>query len=457
MVKLFQVIHMGNKTIVGQATANGISALHLIRVSGDDAFSVVGKIFNGPSLDKALHHSVIYGHIEENGEIIDEVMVFVYRAPNTYTRENMVEISCHGGFLAVSEIIRLLVKSGADLAKKGEFTKRAFLNGRIDLTEAESVMDIVNAKTRSQLVLAEKTLGGEIKSLIAGLQSDLLNIIAKIAVNIDYPEYDDIEILTNETLVPEISALKTKIDKIISQSKTGKIIREGVSVVIAGKPNVGKSSLMNSLLKEEKAIVTDISGTTRDLIDAEMNIDGILVRLTDTAGIRESSDTVEKIGIDRAKKAVSDADLVLLVLDNSESLTDYDRALLTLTEKKPRIIVGNKSDIGKKINLDSERVISTSAKNKSGMDELTAAIYNTFVSAKTDLGDAMLANSRHIGKLEEAGESLTSALKAAKSRLPVDMIEIDLRESWSHLGEITGDSAAESLVDRLFSSFCLGK
>lgn len=450
---------MLESTIVGQATANGIGALNLIRVSGEDAIRLVNGVFQGKDLEQAAGNEAIYGHIMDGKDTIDEVIAILYRAPHSYTRENMVEITCHGGFFVASEIIRLLIRNGARLAERGEFTRRAFLNGRIDLTEAESVMDIINAKNKAQLDQAQKALRGDIKVQVDKMQNDLLGIIAQIEVNIDYPEYDDVEVITDKIVIPKIKDLIVRIETAIASSQTGKIIRDGIKTVIAGKPNVGKSSLLNSLLREEKAIVTEISGTTRDLIEAEMDLDGIILKLIDTAGIRETADIIEKIGIERTKKAIADADLVLLVLDQSESLTGYDKELLNLTKDKVRILVGNKADLGKKIDPGTEKIINISAKNRVGIDLLAAEVRNLFLKAElgTSNDEALFANARHIAKLQAALSALKDALAAAENHLPIDMAEIDLKAAWDHLGEITGENSTDVLISTLFSRFCLGK
>jgi tRNA modification GTPase len=445
-------------TIVGIATLRGVSALNVVRVSGSDAIHIVGKLFAGKDLDLQSTHSVSYGHIVDEDTVLDEVLVSIFREPKSFTAENVVEISTHGGFLIADKIVESLIKNGCRLAEPGEFTKRAYLNGRIDLTQAESIMDMVNAKTTTQLQIANQGLNGQVKSLIEELQTELLSLVAKIEVNIDYPEYDDAITMTNEIILPETSSLIEKIDAVLIKSNTGKIIREGVKTVIIGKPNVGKSSLLNTLLREEKAIVTEISGTTRDLIEGELNLGGILLKLIDTAGIRTTSDIVEKIGIDRAKKALSEADLVLLVLDQSQSITDADKDLLALTKDKTRIIVGNKTDLGSSIHLDDELMIRISAKNKTGIEELESEVKRLFVDEKLIVGnEIMLSNTRHIGKLKEAREALKDAVLAAKKAFPVDMVEIDLKRAWECLGEITGEFGTDALITTLFSKFCLGK
>ncbi|MGM0496268.1 MAG: tRNA uridine-5-carboxymethylaminomethyl(34) synthesis GTPase MnmE [Bacillota bacterium] len=445
-------------TIVAKATADGISALNIIRVSGDESFAKVNEIFKGSNIIKAKSHTVHYGHIHNQGEIIDEVMVSIFKSPKTFTTEDIVEITCHGGNFIANEIIKLLISHGVRLAEKGEFTKRAYLNGRIDLTEAESIMDMVNAKSKNQLKIANEQLRGNVKNLIENLQNIILDIIANIEVNIDYPEYDDVEELTTKKITPKINELLNKINKIIEESETGQIIRDGIKTAIVGKPNVGKSSLLNSLLKEEKAIVTDISGTTRDLIEAELNLNGVILKLVDTAGIRSTKDIIERIGINKSKKAILDADLILLVLNQSEKLTDLDKELLDLTLNKERILIGNKMDLGNKLDLKDESVINISAINSQGLDQLANKVKELFVNEKILKNNtAILSNTRHIGKLQEVKRALEDAKKAALDNLPIDFVEIDLRKAWANLGEITGQSTSDDLIDNLFSKFCLGK
>jgi tRNA modification GTPase len=444
-------------TIVAQATASGIAALNIIRVSGMDAISLVDKIIQGPNLEQMKSHQIVYAHVVDQEEIIDEVMVSVFREPRSFTRENMVEITCHGGLIVSSEIIKLLIRHGARLAEPGEFSKRAFIHGRIDLTMAEGIVDVVEAKTREQLILAQKSISGDIKAKVDAFQSTLLEMIGIIEVNIDYPEYDDVLSMTGTILKPKLESLINDIDAIIRASERGKIVREGLSVVIVGKPNVGKSSLLNSLLKEERAIVTDVSGTTRDLIEAEMNLDGLLVKLIDTAGIRKTEDVVETIGVNRAKKAIDTADLVLLVVDQSDSLTDLDSDLLELTKTKKRILVGNKIDLGRKHDFAPEHVVDISAKNKIGLDDLAQKIREMFLESSTTSSDLLFANERHVGIIQQARDQIGDALDAIHAHMPIDLIVIDLHGAWESLGEITGKSTTETLIDHLFASFCLGK
>lgn len=446
-------------TIVAKTTANGVSAINVIRVSGDETFPIVNKIFKGADLETAESHTIKYGYIHDNNHIIDEVMVFLYKAPKTFTTEDVIEISTHGGNFIANEVIKLLIKNGARLAENGEFTKRAYLNGRLDLTEAESIMDIVNAKTHKQLTLANNQLRGDVHNLVDQLQNNVLDIVANIEVNIDYPEYDDVEILTTETIKPKIINLLSEIEKILKESQTGQIIRDGINTVIVGRPNVGKSSLLNSLINEEKAIVTDISGTTRDLIEAELNLDGIILKLIDTAGIRDTEDVVEKIGIDKTKSAIDKASLVLLVLDQSNELTDLDYELLKQTINKPRILIGNKIDLGEKLNLKNEKIINISAKELIGLDKLSDEVKKLFIDETIINNDnyAIMSNVRQIGKLEETKLALEDAVIACDNLMPVDMIEIDLRKAWSSLGEITGLGSSDDLITSLFTKFCLGK
>ncbi len=445
-------------TIVARATAPGKSAIHIIRVSGDDAISLIDAVFKGSSLMHCDKKCVRYGHIMDGETVLDEVVVTVFPEPRSFTRENVVEISCHGGPFVSAEIIRLLQNKGARLAEPGEFTHRAYLNGRIDLTEAEAIMDIIDAKTKTQLHLANETLSGSIKDAINALKERLLDIIGVIEVNIDYPEYEDVEKLTAHTLMPKIESVLKDINTILKSSKTGKIIREGINTAIIGKPNVGKSTLLNALLDEEKAIVTDISGTTRDIIEAELNLDGILLNLMDTAGVRDARDEVERLGVERTKSAIDKADLVLLVLDQSDRLTGNDKILLELTKHKTRILVGNKTDLGMKIKLKDEHIINISAKEKSGLSDLAEEVRTLFIDENViQSDDPILANTRHIAMIEKTKTNLEDAHTSCKEGLPIDMTEIDLRNAWQNLSDILGETTEDALIDSIFSRFCLGK
>ncbi len=445
-------------TIIGQATASGMSALNIIRLSGDEAISLVAKLFQGVDLTTVASHSVHYGHLVFQNEILDEVLVSVFKSPRSFTTEDVVEISCHGGVYIASRIIETLISLGARMAEPGEFTRRAYLNGRIDLTQAESIMDVIQAKTKSQLRLAHSGLSGDVRNRVHALQNELLQIIAVIEVNIDYPEYDDVVEMTNALLIPKIRQLIDIMDRIIERANTGKVIRNGIKTVIVGKPNVGKSSLLNTLLQEDRAIVTDISGTTRDLIQAELRLGGLLIQLIDTAGVRDTTDLVEQIGISKTKKAMEEADLVLLVLDQSKDLTKEDIELLQLTRDKKRIIVGNKSDLGGGLFLEGESPISISAKTKAGIDALEQSVKHLFDHQPLDQDqEILLGNARHIGKILETKQALQDALRAANDQLPVDFVEMDLKKAWRSLGDITGEASNDQLISTLFSSFCLGK
>ncbi len=443
-------------TICAISTAYGTAGISVIRVSGDEAIEKVNQIFKGKNLLKVDSHTIHYGHImgSDNKEI-DEVMVAVLRNPRSFTTEDMVEISTHGGILVTQKVLKRLLSIGVRMANPGEFTERAFVSGRIDLAESEAVMDLINAKNDNAMKLALNALKGETSKLINDLRDKLLGIIAIIEVNIDYPEYDDTVEMTNQLVKPEIEAFIKDLDEILKGSNKGRLLKEGVSTAIIGKPNVGKSSLLNALLNEERAIVTNIAGTTRDTVEASINIGGITLNLIDTAGIRETSDLVEKIGIDRSKKAINQAELVILVLDLSASLSKEDEILLELTKHKRRILVGNKKDLGYKLELKD--IIPLSALTKDNLDALESKIIN--ILQLEDIGEDFnyISSVRHIQKLEETKFLLQQVLGAIEAGLPIDMVEIDIRNAWQTLGEITGDYHPEDLIDELFSKFCLGK
>lgn len=443
-------------TICAISTAYGTAGISVIRVSGDEAIEKVNQIFKGKNLLKVDSHTIHYGHImgSDNKEI-DEVMVAVLRNPRSFTTEDMVEISTHGGILVTQKVLKRLLSIGVRMANPGEFTERAFVSGRIDLAESEAVMDLINAKNDNAMKLALNALKGETSKLINDLRDKLLGIIAIIEVNIDYPEYDDTVEMTNQLVKPEIEDFIKALDEILKGSNKGRLLKEGVSTAIIGKPNVGKSSLLNALLNEERAIVTNIAGTTRDTVEASINIGGITLNLIDTAGIRETSDLVEKIGIDRSKKAINQAELVILVLDLSASLSKEDEILLELTKHKRRILVGNKKDLGYKLELKD--IIPLSALTKDNLDALESKIIN--ILQLEDIGEDFnyISSVRHIQKLEETKFLLQQVLGAIEAGLPIDMVEIDIRNAWQTLGEITGDYHPEDLIDELFSKFCLGK
>jgi tRNA modification GTPase len=445
-------------TIAAISTALGQSAINIVRMSGDEAISIANSVFKGKDLNKAKSHTVHYGHIIDEETILDEVLISLFRAPKTFTTEDIIEINCHGGTYVARKILSLLLSKGARIANKGEFTERAFLNGRIDLTQAESVMDIIEAQSEMSLVLANKGLDGAIYELVVSLRDQLLNLIAHIEVNIDYPEYDDVSTLTTELIQPEVETLVENINEILEKSEYGKIIKEGLKTAIIGRPNVGKSSLLNALLKEEKAIVTEIQGTTRDTIEGSINIGGIILNLIDTAGIRESDDIVERIGIDKAKAVIEEAELILFVLDQSEPLTEDDEKLLELTKHKQRIIIINKTDLSNKLQGTFDNSVEISARNKVGIQNLEHLIQEMFLKGEVNLSDeTYLSNARQIAKLKEAKASLKDSLRAVEEQLPIDMVEIDLKNAWSLLGDIIGANSSTTLLDELFSKFCLGK
>lgn len=445
-------------TIAAIATPFGTAGIAVIRVSGNEAIASVNQIFKGKNLLKMKSHTIAYGHIVDRlGNVIDEAMVSVMKAPKTFTAEDTVEISCHGGILVTQKVLERVLEAGIKLAEPGEFSKRAYVNGRIDLTQAEAIMDLIHAKNENAMKLALSGLRGDIKTGIQNLRDALLNIIAKIEVNIDYPEYDDATTMGNELIKPEVIVIREKLIRLLDDSAKGKIIREGVKTAIVGKPNVGKSSLLNALLKEERAIVTDIAGTTRDTIEAYINIGNITLNLIDTAGIRETQDVVEKIGVDRSKKAIDEAELIILVLDQSRQISNEDIALLEATKNKKRIIVGNKNDLQRAIDLDIH-MLKLSTLTKEGLNDLETEIVQVLGMSDIQEKDFnVISNIRHIGKIKEAIQSLNEVLNAIEIDMPIDMTEIDLKKAWQTLGEIIGDYHPEDLITELFSKFCLGK
>lgn len=448
---------MNFETIAAIATAFGTAGISVIRVSGEKAISEIAKIFKGKDLNKVKSHTIHYGHIlDDNQNILDEVMVSVMRAPKSFTAEDTVEISTHGGILITQKVLERILSLDIRLAEPGEFSERAYLNGRIDLVEAESIMDLIHAKSEQALKLANLGVQKKTSNLIQNLRSKLLTIIAHIEVNIDYPEYDDAIVMSKEIISPMTIDLIKEINHLLDESYKNQLIRDGVQTVIIGKPNVGKSSLLNALLNEEKAIVTDIEGTTRDTIEAYINIGGITLKLMDTAGIRETQDIVEKIGVNRSMKALSDAELVLLVLDQSKALTHEDKSLLELTKDKKRIIIANKSDLPKALSM--EEVVSVSTLTKHGLKDLEKAILKILSLEDIESRDInYLSNMRHITKVKEAKQSLLNVLKSIDLDMPVDVYAIDLTQAWRALGEILGENNADDLLDELFSKFCLGK
>ena len=452
------VISMQNHTIAAISTAPGIGAISIVRLSGDDALNILNKFFKSRDVSPFKSHTIRYGKIYEHNQFIDEVLVSYFKAPKTFTKEDIVEINTHGGHYVAQKVLSLCLNHGARLAENGEFTERAFLNGRIDLTEAESVLDMIESRSELSLKLATQGLSGKIRGFIEKLRRDLLQVIAHIEVNIDYPEYDDVSELTHSILLPQTLAVKKEIEGILEKAVFGQIIRSGIKTAIVGRPNVGKSSLLNALINEDKAIVTDVQGTTRDIVEGFINIGGITLHLIDTAGIRETVDQVEKIGIEKSKKAIQDAELVLLVLDQSETLTPLDLDLLKLTEHKERIIILNKDDLTPQLGQTFENAIPLSVLKKTNLELLEQRIHGLFLDGFIQINqDLYLSNPRQIQKLREALSKIQQAIDTAEQSYPVDMIEMDIKTAWEILGEIIGETSDTALIDALFSQFCLGK
>ncbi len=446
-----------NDTIVAISTALLEGAISIIRISGDDAINIVNPLFKEKDLTKVRSHTINYGHIAYKDEVIDEVLLSIMKAPKTYTKEDVIEINTHGSVAVVNKIMEILLTKGCRLAEPGEFTKRAFLNGRIDLTEAEGVMDLIKSETEFNRKLAINELSGKVSTLITDLRDRIIALISNIEVNIDYPEYEDIEQVTIDKIKKEVSKMKQELSKIIKLSEDGKIIKEGIKTVILGKPNVGKSSLLNALLEEEKAIVTDIKGTTRDIVEGSIIVGGIKLNLIDTAGVRKSKDVIEKIGIEKSINLINEAELILLVLDASDELSEEDKFLLDKTKNKKRIVIMNKTDLENK-NKYSYDVIKISAKTAVGVDDVKEKIKEIFnVKEILNANATIFTNTRQIALLKSAFESLNDALTGTLENKEIDMIEIDLKLAWERLGDIIGANYTEELVDNLFSRFCLGK
>lgn len=442
-------------TIAAISTAQGVGAISIVRISGDEALDIVNKIFD-QDIYKYKSNTINYGHIIDKDKVVDEVLVSVFLAPKTYTKENIIEINTHGGISVTNKILELLLENGARLAEPGEFTKRAFINGRIDLIEAESVMDLIDAKTESARKMAINGVDGRLSSKINKLRDKALDIISNIEVNIDYPEYEDIEVMTIEDIRNYSKELNKDIDDLLKTSESGKIIKEGINTVILGRPNVGKSSILNRLLDEEKAIVTDIPGTTRDIVEGSIRLNGVLINFLDTAGVRETTNTVEKIGVEKSLSLLDKADLVLLVLNNNEKLTKEDKELLEKTKDKKRIIVVNKIDLESNIDLDEEYVKVSAQQNN--IDELLDKINELFKLDQINEGDmTYISNAREISLLKKAKQSSNNLIKSLDEGIPIDMLEIDIKNIIDYLGEVTGESYDNELIDKLFSRFCLGK
>ncbi|NDR69830.1 tRNA uridine-5-carboxymethylaminomethyl(34) synthesis GTPase MnmE [Fructilactobacillus sanfranciscensis] len=456
-------------TIAAISTAPGVGGISIVRISGSDAMKIAKKIYRGKDLDKVATDTINYGHIVDpanDDSRVDEVMVSVMRAPKTYTKEDIIEINCHGGIQVTNKVLQLVLRNGARMAEPGEFTKRAFLNGRIDLSQSEAVMDLIDAKTDEARKAALNQLDGNLSAAIRKMRQKIVDVLANVEVNIDYPEYDGAEVVTSKLMLDKAKEIKAEIEKLLATAQQGKVLRDGLNTAIVGRPNVGKSSLLNRLLHEEKAIVTDVPGTTRDVLDEYVNVAGVPLHLIDTAGIRETEDKVEKIGVDRSRAAIKKADLVLLVLNSSEPLTDEDRQLLDLTRDSKRVILLNKTDLPMKLDIEKIKaeygnsdMIKTSAMAENGTKTLEDTISQMFFTkgiASTQ-NSVMVTNARHISLLQQALDSVQTVIDGIGAGLPVDIVQIDLQSAWDDLGAITGDSYDDELMDQLFDQFCIGK
>lgn len=444
-------------TIAAISTALGIGAISIIRISGPEAIEIANKIFD-KDIKNAKTHTIHYGHIIEENKIIDEVLISVMLSPKTFTTEDVVEINCHGGISATKKVLELVLLNGARLAEPGEFTKRAFLNGRIDLTQAEGIMNLIEAKSEKTREMSINQLTGSVSNIITEIRKKLANIISNIEVNIDYPEYEDIEILTNEKILPQIKEIKENITLTIKDAENGKLINEGIKIGIIGKPNVGKSSLLNTLLEENKAIVTDIEGTTRDIVEGTFNLNGILCHIIDTAGIRKTDDIVEKLGVNKSLEIIDTADLIIYMLNNNEEINKEEIELLKKIKNKKHIIAINKIDLDTKIELNEADVIRISITKNEGIEKLKKRIIELFNLEKIETKDlTYLSNARSISLLRKALSSINEAIDNIEKKLPIDVVEIDLQKSWNILGEIIGESYTNELIDEIFSRFCLGK
>lgn len=454
-------------TIAAIATALGESAIGIVRLSGDESVEIANRVFKGRNLEKVDSHTIHYGHIVDpkTGKVIDEVMVTVMKAPRSYTTEDSVEINSHGGIMAIQRVLEVVLDNGARLAEPGEFSKRAFLNGRIDLSQAEAVMDLIHAKTDKAMDASMNQLQGSLSTKIRELRQEMLNTLAQVEVTIDYPEYDDVEEMSLQQLKETAEKVNAQIEVILRQAQHGKLFRDGINTAIIGRPNVGKSSLLNRLTGLEKAIVTDIEGTTRDTIEEYVNVRGVPLHLVDTAGIRQTDEVVEQIGVERSRKAMDQADLVILILNQAQNLQAVDIELLELTKDRNRIVVLNKQDLERQLMpedlapyISQDELIETSMLEELGIDQLEAQIEKRFFSGEIKSTDVnYLLNTRHTALLRQAIKALDEVIDAAEMMLPVDLIQVDFTRAWDLLGEVTGDSVQDELLDKLFSQFCLGK
>lgn len=450
---------MYDDVICAISTANTRSAISIVRLSGKGSIDIVNKIFRGKDLTKVASHTIHYGYIYDSDQMLDEVLVSVFKAPRTYTKEDVVEINCHGGVFVTNKVLELCIVKGARLAEPGEFTKRAFLNGRIDLTQAEAVMDVIDAKNKETLKMSNYGLRGDIKRIIQEFRSKILEMILKIEVNIDYPEYEDEEQITKEYLIPNIKENIEEIEIIIAKSENSIKIKEGITTAIIGKPNVGKSSILNALLRENKAIVTDIAGTTRDVVEGSVNIGGLTLNLIDTAGVRQTDDIIEQIGVLKTQEVLEKAELIILVFDYSSKLDSNDLKIINLTKDKHVLTVINKKDLPQKIDLSLfDNYIIISAFDEKDIETLEKAVKEVCNIQQIDDSEVKYVTSiRAITKLKKALQSLKEGLKALESGMPIDLASTDLRSAWQNLGEILGEVSSEELLDEMFSQFCLGK
>ena len=449
-----------NDTIVAISTTMGVGAISIIRLSGKDAISIVNQCFKGKNLEEVPTHTINYGHIYDGEELIDEVLVSVMKGPRSFTAEDVVEVNSHGGIITTNRILETMLNHGARLAEPGEFTKRAFLNGRIDLVKSEAVMDLIESKSDEARKMALSQLGGTTSTLITNFRNTLKQLLSSIEVNIDYPEYYDIEVMTVEKIKEQVSIMKKELQELVKSSENTATIKNGIKTVILGKPNVGKSSILNKLLEQDKAIVTDIAGTTRDIVEGEIYLDGVLLNIIDTAGIRETDDVVERIGVEKSLSMINDADLIIVVLNSNEELSDEDKEILEKTKDKTRIIVLNKNDLDKKLVIPTnlKNVVETNTNDLDGITSLKKKIKELFNLEQIATKDyTYLANSRQISLAKQAYKNLLDAEQAIEDDQPVDMIEIDLKECFDTLGEIIGATYSEEIIDSLFENFCVGK
>ncbi len=445
-------------TICAISTARGVGAISIIRVSGEEAIPKVASIFDGKDLTKVQSHTIHYGHIIKDNEIIDEVLVSVFKAPKTYTKEDIVEINTHGGIATTKKVLEILLEQGLRLAEPGEFTKRAFLNGRLDLAEAEAVENLINSGTELERKLALNQMGGKVSLKIKKVRDIIMDLMANIEVNIDYPEYEDALVITKENLTPKLTEIKQELESLLDESKIGKLIEQGIKVAIVGRPNVGKSSILNALIKENKAIVTDIAGTTRDIVEGEIELKGIRLKFIDTAGIHKTNDLVEKIGVDKSLEVLNSADLIIHVLNNNEELTEEDQEIISKIQNKTHITFINKDDLPSNLKLDLKDLVYGNTTSIDGLESLKDKIVELFdldYIKTTNL--EIVSSTRIINLIKESLNSINNALKNNTAEIPVDMLAIDIKKAWDLLGEITGESYQDELLDTLFSKFCLGK